>query len=59
MIYLEKESPDKNVGFIDVNKSMRNSKEPWQKLLHLILSQVDLLSTLGRRDDLYSLRLRE
>ena len=41
MIYLEKPSLDKRLGFIVVNKSMRNSKEPWQNLLLLILFQVD------------------
>ena len=52
IIYLENPSPGKSLGFIAVNKSMRNSKEPWQKLLLLILSQVDQLSTNGRRNDL-------
>ena len=29
MIYLEKPNPDKSLGFIVVNKSIKNSKEPW------------------------------
>ena len=41
MIYLEKPSLDKRLGFIVVNKSMRNSKELSQNSLLLILSQVD------------------
>ena len=34
----------KRPGFIVVHKSMRNSKEPWQKSLLLIIFQVDVVT---------------